>query len=347
LRNYAVFYGVVTVVCTGWAIVRLRAVTLHQTLGKAKTLSENARRADQPYKGDQPMVWKEVTLDPGLQFNWFSRVTVLLLMIGSFIPPVWMVAQRWNWQGFQFDMNIWVRTVGTMVACLTLLGVAVRASSSISGERDRQTLDSLLTTPLDSDDMLYGKWLGSMMSVRWGWIWLGLIWGLSVVTGGLHVLALPLLAVAWAVYAAFLSSLGLYFSTVCRTTLRANIATLGTTLGLTAGHWWIWACCIPLMLRSGGGSGLEHIAMFQAFALTPPATLAGLAFFGPEFDWGSGNPIGEILVDCVLGLAIWSFGALVLWGMAGQRLRLATGRQHFRERGVELSRTMEQADKSA
>src|SRR5205085_2520171 len=96
-------------------------------------------------------------------------------------------------------------------------------------ERDRQTFDSLLTSPLDSDSILYGKWLGSILSVRWAWLWLGLIWGIGIVTGGLHLLAVPLLLGAWAVYAAFLSCVGLWFSIVSKTTLRANVYTLVTT----------------------------------------------------------------------------------------------------------------------
>jgi ABC-type transport system involved in multi-copper enzyme maturation permease subunit len=334
LRDYAVFHGVVTVVCTGWAVLRLRGVALKQTRGRRKKLAWNAGRRERPYTGDQPMVWKEVTLDPGLQLNWFGRIAILLLILASFVPPIWFGVyffqeRTGNWQEWRVVMNGWVRVVGTLVACLTLLGVAVRASSSISGERDRQTFDSLLTTPLDSDDMLYGKWLGSIVSVRWGWVWLGLIWGLGLVTGGLHLLAVPLLAAAWGVYAAFLSSLGLYFSTACRTTLRANMATLGVTLGLAAGHWLLSSCCLALMMPGAAGSGLEHVFVFQAFALTPPVTLGGLAFYGPEFEWGRRDSIGEIMLDCILGLVIWGLGAVLLWGMASQQFRLATGRQRI------------------
>jgi ABC-type transport system involved in multi-copper enzyme maturation permease subunit len=340
LRNYALFYGAFTALCTGWAILRLRVVALKQASGKVNRHSWGARRRRRrPYEGDQPMVWKEVTLDPGLQFNWIGRIAILLLILVSFIPPVWIAVyylddtgiRSWgmNPEFFQQSINIWVRTVGTIVACLTLLGVAVRASSGISGERDRQTFDSLLTTSLDSDDLLYGKWLGGIMSVRWGWIWLLLIWGLGVVTGGVHVAALPLLVVAWAVYAGFLSYLGLFFSMFCRTTMRATITTLGVTLCLAGGHWLLWSCCLPLL--GPGSRSLDHVAMFQAFALTPPATLGFLAFHGAEFEHGAREAV-EIMVDCVLGLVVWGVGVLMLWGMTSQRLRQVTGRQLVRNR---------------
>src|SRR6202011_4056052 len=88
---------------------------------------------------------------------------------------------------FAREVNIWVRLAGTFVCCLTILGVAVRASTSIGNERDRQTLDSLLTSPMDSGTMLWAKFIGTLLSVRLAWVWLGLIWAIGVVTGGMHV----------------------------------------------------------------------------------------------------------------------------------------------------------------
>src|SRR5437868_13123263 len=106
---------------------------------------------------------------------------------------------------------MWVRTCTVVVGCLSLLAVAVRASTTYSGERDRQTLDSLLTTPLDSTTILVAKWLGAVLSVRLAWLWLALIWGVGLALGGLHWLALPGLAAAWLVFAAFEATIGLWF----------------------------------------------------------------------------------------------------------------------------------------
>ena len=98
-------------------------------------------------------------------------------------------------------MNVWVRVLGSLVACLLLLGVAARAASSVSNERDRQTLDGLLTSPLEGNAILFGKWLGSILSVRWGWLWLGAIYGLGLLTGGLELGALLAILIAWFIYA--------------------------------------------------------------------------------------------------------------------------------------------------
>ena len=231
-------------------------------------------------------------------------------------------------------MNIWVRIAGTIVAILLLLAVAVRAATTVTNERDRQTMDSLLTTPLDSTTILFGKWLGSILAVRWGWLWLGLIWGIGLVTTGLHVLAFPLVVAAWLVYAAFLSNLGLWFSAVCKTSLRATIWTIMTSLMCFGGHWLCWLCCIPIfMVGSGPGRAFEDVAQFQAFGLTPPVALGWLAFQGEEFrEMGNRNEPIKFLAFSLFGLVIWGAAALGLWGATCARFRAISGRMPIRRR---------------
>ena len=55
-------------------------------------------------------------------------------------------------------MNMYVRSVGMLVAFLTLLAVAVRAAGALSGERDKQTFDGILTTPLDAAACTMFSW---------------------------------------------------------------------------------------------------------------------------------------------------------------------------------------------
>jgi hypothetical protein len=217
------------------------------------------------------------------------------------------------------QINVWVRGVGTMVACLLLLSVAVRASHSVSGERERHTLDELLTTPLETEEILYAKYQGSLWNLRGGWFWLAGIYGLGVLTGGLNVLALPLLVAAWCVYGCFVAALGLWFSTVCRTSLRAAVCTVFSLIGLWGGHWLLWMCCGPLLVLGGpgpgGGDALVTLLEFQAGSLTPPAALAVLAFHGREFEpFGNGhNPVAALTVCAVLGFFLWGVFATWIW----------------------------------
>src|SRR5262249_45596601 len=157
------------------------------------------------------------------------------------------------------------RIIGTGVACLMLLAVAVRAAVSVSGERDKQTFDGLITTQLDSDSILFGKWLGSILSVRKAWLWLGAILAGGLAAGGLHPLGAAVLPVAWLVYAAVFALIGVRFSMTCKTTMRATIWTLLTVVLAGGGHWLVMGlfCYAPLELMRIRTREIEPLLFFE------------------------------------------------------------------------------------
>lgn len=346
LRDYALFHGLVTVVCTSWAVLRLRAEARKEIEARPQRLVQRKRYRPRPPVGTQPMLWKEIYAEPGIRFNWLGRLLVGFFVLASFVPAAFMIGEYWHREGyfgtpgiiFRVDswarlgreINEWLRVVGTLVACLMFLAVAVRAAGTISGERDRQTLDGLLTTPLDSDTILVAKWAGSIVSVRRAWLWLAGIAGIGLVTGGLHPLALPLLATAWVVYAAVFALVGLWCSLVCRTTLQATVSTLVAVVALSAGHWLATGmCCFgPLALFGVRDRDMEWIA-FLEIGQTPPAVLACLAFTQRDlqdfFYPGWRNEELQLGIACLVGVVCWAGLALVLWGQTGSRFRLLAG----------------------
>lgn len=348
LRDYAIFHGLVAIGCCTWAVLRLRSIALQQSQGKPNKLAVRTRFWRRPEIGQNPMIWKELFAEPGYRFNWLGRILIILIVIGSFLPGAFVVGYfldrifHFTRGGYGSDdpllalsegMNIWARSIGAMVACLTLLSVAVRASSTVSSERDRQTLDALLTSPLGSSQILFAKWLGSVLSVRLGWLWLGLIWMAAAIAGGLHPLALMLLVIAWFVYAAALSGLGLWFSVVSRTTLRATIWTLFTTAGIGVGHWIVWMCCIPFfrIAAPGRDSLFEWLAKLQA-GITPPVALSWLLpFRGQDFIVSGYQRKDEWELFCgIIGICFWGVIAFVLWSAAVGQFQVVTGRRGFR-----------------
>jgi ABC-type transport system involved in multi-copper enzyme maturation permease subunit len=231
---------------------------------------------------------------------------------------------------FVEEMNVWARIVGAGIACLMLLGVAVRAAGSISGERDRGTLNGWLATPLGSDAILFSKWLGSLLSVRWAWVWLFLVWMAAGAVTALHPVAVPLMIAAWFVYAAFLACLGLWFSMVCRTTLRAIVWTLLTGLLLFLGHWLIWLLFIPFFLGRPPDA-LEWVAKFQV-GLTPPLALGG-CFPIPLLENEISGPFRreylQMMAFGIMGIVFWGIAAVILWGVLSARFREMTNRSLF------------------
>ncbi|MCI0376091.1 MAG: ABC transporter permease subunit [Gemmataceae bacterium] len=340
LRDYGLFHGILAALCVGWATLRLRHIALRQAYGRV--LRAGARHKARPLVGELPMLWKEVSVEGGLRVNWVASILLAVLMLLTLAPGLIMTAVyvfdyivtggRWN-HSFPREMNIYVRIVGAAVACLLILGVSVRASTCIGTERDKQTFDSLLTSPLSSGAMLWAKFLGSLFSLRLAWLWLLMIWGMGVLTGGMHIFALPLVLLSWFVFASFFTMLGLWFSMTAKSTMRATVYTVLGTVVISVGHWLLSLFCFTLIMVAGPGQhrAMEYIAKFQA-GITPPAVIGILSFSGHEFghDMGS-REMNEMIGFCILGLFIWIVACMVFWSaLLAPRFRQLTGRDEYR-----------------
>jgi ABC-type transport system involved in multi-copper enzyme maturation permease subunit len=345
LWEYVLFNGLVALVCTTWAVLRMRPVALRQLQGPANGKVRRRRHWHRPRPGNQPMLWKELFAEPSFRLNRLIWAVLVLLILVSFVPfgcILWAFISEWltqysnAFEDLAEATNIWVRAAGTPVACLLLLAVAVRASNTFSGERDRQTYDSLLTSPLECSSILFAKWLGSIASVRWAALWLLAIWVLGVAAGGLHVLAVPLLATAWLVFAAVVASLGTWFSLVSQTSLRATVWTLLATVAASVGHWLLTLLCIyiPVGTLVGSlGEDFHWLPEFEFYGLTPPATLALLALhggeFGEHFFW-NGSDFWRWVACAGAGLAVWATVAGCVWVRTLGRFRVLAGRMPLR-----------------
>jgi ABC-type transport system involved in multi-copper enzyme maturation permease subunit len=324
----------VAAVCVVSAVRRLRKQALKET-GTARSAQRRAQQ--RPPIGERPMVWKEVYVEAHTRTGWFHRAVIIVLVIASFVPAVLIVINVVAFNAFsqgdefRIAMGAMARTVGTLVTCLVLLGIGVRASGSVTGERERRTLEGLLTTPLDSDAILYGKWLGSILGHRRAWAWPASIIVIGLVTGGVHLVAVPFLLIAWAVYARFMASLGLWNSVTQRTALRANVATVAGAGIIAFGHWLLWMCIGPLLFLTGGLDQellVKWIGLFEAFGLTPPLTLGLLTFQGWEFDGSEllQTEIGGMMLCAVIGVALYAVAERVLWSEAVLRFSVTSGR---------------------
>jgi ABC-type transport system involved in multi-copper enzyme maturation permease subunit len=302
-----------------------------------------------PPVGAAPMIWKELFASPGLRLHWLGRVVLGLLCGASFIWPFmtfyFYAAGALRWPGYvpvsldqvAESMHWWVRVVGTGVGCLMLVGVATHAAGAISTERDKHTFDDLLTTPLTAREMLFAKWLGSVLCLRWGWAWLGAILLLGALSGGIEPVAVPLIVVAWFVYAGFLALLGLWFSATCRTSLWATLWTLLGAFGLTVGHYALDLCVVVGLsvytagrVLSQSESHLVYLGFyFQLFGLTPPLALGLFAFRAEEFapsGYYGASSFPEMMACGLLGLGLWALAALGLWAATYSRFRVEANR---------------------
>jgi hypothetical protein len=320
-------------------MLRLRAGALREAAvkssRKAGLLGRVLRR---PAVDRFPMIWKEVFVEGGQPLRTAGRVAVGLLFLASFLPGAVYVMlylrgyytvgpYTTGWDRMTRHLNaLQVRGVGTVLATLMLMAVVVRAAGSVRAERDRNTLDELLTTPLTSREILLGKWLGAMLSVRWGWAWLGLIWAVGLATGSVQLYGLLAIAACWLVYAAVGAGIGLWFSLGDTNTRRATLSALATIAFLWGGHAVLSHLFVrfPLtrfeLYRDAG-----WLRQWQA-GLMPPYVMALSAYHWHDLYDYQTELLPKMLPSLLAGVGCWAGLIPVLWVLVKRRFERVTGR---------------------
>jgi ABC-type transport system involved in multi-copper enzyme maturation permease subunit len=320
LARFALIHIVVTVACLGWAILRLRGVFLKEnTHSRTRLVAVRKTRVI----GSSPIVWKE--MQTGTR-SIVTRALFAAMILLTFAPAFFIFGEvnqisdpDWR-EHLANSFNFYLRSVGTLVICGLLLSILLKASGTVTIEREKQTLDTLLTTPLSTMEVLHGKWLGSILAFgRGALLWLGALWMLGLATGGLSAAGLVMSMLVLAVFTTVCSSIGLWASTIARSSVRAHMTALGTVALLALGHWIV----SPVFALSNAAEGYVK---FAAVSLTPPVTIVFAAFSEPEMTHGLGSDGAAWVGLAFVGLFIWS-------GVGALFYRLAYS--SFRERGLE------------
>src|SRR5439155_27169212 len=97
-------------------------------------------RRPRPRPAAQPLLWKELYVDSALPVQGPARplgaILLLCLVMSTCLIFLVSLLSIISGAGSGEIANAWTRVVGTAVACVLLLGVAVRAAGTFSGERD-------------------------------------------------------------------------------------------------------------------------------------------------------------------------------------------------------------------
>ena len=313
LRNYCIFHGLIVLLCVALSIWRLRPVFLRQAFAVAKTAGGKRGKAAPRRRpvGNAPMMWKELVIEGG-RTTWPARILFALIAVAS-LAPVGMIFY-FDWfgpaQGFRSDLSenimIYAMIVGPTVAMMLVLGIGSRAAGSVGSERDRQTLESLLTTPLRLSEILAAKWVGAWWGARPVLALLAVIWVVSTLSGGMTLEALVLVVLSVIVYGCQSASLGLLFGAWSRTTLRATVATAGTQIFLMGGYWFGCGPAISLFRD-------DKMAAFM-LGFTPPAVIGMLTSVGGKHTYFRDSREAAIMVlGIIVGLGFAVASAFVFW----------------------------------
>jgi ABC-type Na+ efflux pump permease subunit len=275
--GYVLFHLTAAVVWAAWAVWRLRPVAASLGDGPPpQTKTGLFRPPARPPVGDRPVLWKAVHFDFRQYRSAIGRVMTRLVFLLSFTPlAVTLGFSYWYSFGPRVlaeSMNVVMRGLVTAALSGLLLVLAGQAAGCIGRERQKRTLDDLLLTDLTTEEILGQKWWASIVVIRWVLVWVAVHWAVGLATGGLHPLAVPVLVLEWAAYAAFVLSLGVYWAARMPTARAAGVGT-GLVGFAVAGLPVVAALLLLLWLGDPG----EVVGVPLLF-VSPPAAMGASAF---------------------------------------------------------------------
>jgi ABC-type transport system involved in multi-copper enzyme maturation permease subunit len=354
MRNYSIFHGCLAILCLVLSIWRLRRLFVLHAYGE-KTVKRKSKLADltvtsavtkatkaaqdegkptKPVRGRRfgidpwpPMVWKEWLVPQQSRRTFNSRILTAIAWAIFLIPlaVVFFVHYQYgtfNWSGLKEATNFYARIAGTTCLCLMVLAVGVRAANIVCMERDKQTMETLLSSVLTDHEILFGKWFGCVFGFGPSMVLILIIWITCVLAGGLGIPSILFLVLAYFVYAAFAAALGLFFSAGTTTTTRSLLATLFWMIIWMGAHWMFGGVLLYLTASSETG----EIQRFLV-GMTPVVVLGFMAEPGSLYNMDR-SFANDYVHYFWVGLIVNALLAVTFYFLATHRFYLQTGRIH-------------------
>jgi ABC-type transport system involved in multi-copper enzyme maturation permease subunit len=270
--------------CCAFGAWRLRPMFLRDTDGRPRR--RRLFRRTLPPVGDRPMVWKELHVEQVKAFNRFVRwlsILVSAVYLGASLVLAGLVLY-WRW--VQYDPSnaeVWVAelrqwtaspaaTVG--VCWLIQWSMGLRAAVAIASERERNTWDALLISPLEGREIVLAKIYGSAYAWRGFVAAVFISWTLAIVCDAMTLGEYAILLADTLVVGIFMVVMGVWFSLCSPTATRAMTLTMvswmGAAVAISVGAF------ISVVVL-----GLILFLLWMWWQSTIGPTAAGLAAAGP------------------------------------------------------------------
>jgi ABC-type transport system involved in multi-copper enzyme maturation permease subunit len=266
--------------------------------------SPRARRAfPVPRLGDaNPFVWKERYFAGRLSWvegGLFSGCGIAALSVMGFVLGLILFFSAMD----ELEHRRWVGRAVNPVARIFLTGAAmvmglalgIRTAGAVASERQKQTLDGLLTLPVNREQILRGKWLAPLLWARPGLIAIACVAVFALITAGLHPLGLIVGLLQIAGWLAVTVSLGLWLSVRCRTVTRATVYFLVWMLALWLG---------PVVLAPVADVFNERYGYFTLQFSLPAGAGEGLFGWGDLADEASGRRWPQWVAGRIVGACV-------------------------------------------
>ncbi|MFO0936250.1 MAG: ABC transporter permease subunit [Gemmataceae bacterium] len=147
--------------------------------------SDGTRQLDKPVVSDRPVLWKEMHFHDLLpKTKAGNRTNRLAQALLGYIPSaVILVAGLIQWDPLTEIVVKVLKFCLPMISWMLTVAALRIAAGAIARERERNTLTSLIATPLENREILLHKWLGVYLTQRSGLIWMLLLGVPACITG--------------------------------------------------------------------------------------------------------------------------------------------------------------------
>jgi ABC-type transport system involved in multi-copper enzyme maturation permease subunit len=295
LRGYAAVHVALFFAGVLVAVWKLRPASADMAGAAAAGSTKGDYAPQRPPVWNAAIVWKERYCGEFIpRSRGAYRLAVFMTFLLAVLPALVIL-----WAGFlapdiyRKEIGNFARITIPFVAWITFAFTGRITSGLIARERERDTLVSLVSTPLTYKEILWQKFLGGLLTLRGGFYWLLILGTAAVVAGFYPVWAFVLLAVMYVVWSIPLATFGLVGSASAPTTQKAQTA---------SGLWFVAWIIVPLLVWIPIVSATGFIHSPLRYFAGGMAAVFGLsmAAFAPDEDpdcaplWFLGGIIGAV-----------------------------------------------------
>ncbi len=254
----------------------------------------------------------------------FAVISIYVLILSIF-AGLTLLSVYGNSYSFGFNprdaIRIYAILAGFQIGIITLI-IPSLTSGTISGERERQTLDLLLVTKMSTVTIIIGKLLSSVSMVILLMLASLPVFGIVLYYGGVNILQMMGMFGFSLVVAIMVGSLSIFYSAVFKKTVASLVLTF-ITLGFIGLGLFVIMSLVHSVMWSFFGTGIPVWLWYATFAINPYFSFISLM----DMQLGSNYINGMLysLVDYALGqeafFPVWIvnlifnilFSLLILW----------------------------------
>ncbi len=175
-----------------------------------------------------PIVKKDLrVLSRSMKIAWglFAYEAVLLI---AFIFAIWIIFEEFSGYGYSADYQAFVvmfPVISVLEFGIIALLMPIMTATAVSGEKERQTFDILLTTVMTPRAIIRGKVASAVIRVMVFMVGSIPLMALSFTLGGLSWINLFITMIAFLIFAILTGSLGIFASTLTTKSITGIILT--------------------------------------------------------------------------------------------------------------------------